>query len=191
MTFSCQILKIAVVLCAVLGSAGCATIDNGITTIKPSPLSSYSEDPNSEIGSRNNPIALGAPLVIGDWKVQVTSVNKDALQAVLKVDSYATRPSSSERFLMIKIMATYIGVESGEPGSDLRFKIVGSKGNTFAKSCGYFADTFRENGEAFPGATVMGNLCFTVEADQITGATLSIQEDYSSENRKFVSLDSN
>ena len=52
-------------------------------------------------------------------------------------------------------------------------------------------DTFRENGEAFPGATVMGNLCFTVDADQITGATLSIQEDYSSENRKFVSLDSN
>jgi hypothetical protein len=68
---------------------------------------------------------------------------------------------------------------------------VGSRGNTFAKSCGYFADTFRENGEAFPGATVMGNLCFTVDADQITGATLSIQEDYSSENRKFVSLDSN
>jgi hypothetical protein len=191
MVFSYQVWKIAAVLSVVLSSSGCAAIDNGTTTIKPSPLSSYSEDLDSEVGSRNNPIALGVPVVISDWKVQVISVNKDALQLVLSSDSYATKPSSNERFLMIKIKATYIGEESGEPSSDLRFKIVGSRGNTFTKSCGYFMDTFTENGEAFPGATVMGNLCFTVDANQIIGAVVSIQGGYSSENRQFISLDSN
>jgi negative regulator of replication initiation len=186
-----QFKKIALVLFVVLGSSGCAAIDDGSTTIKPESLSSYSQDPSSEVGSRNNPIALGVPVVISDWKVQIISVNKDALQLVLDSDAYAMRPSSGERFMMIKVKATYIGEESGEPSSDLRFKIVGSRGNTFANSCGYSSDTFSENGEAFPGAAVIGNLCFTVDANQIAGATVSIQGGYSSENRKFVSLDSN
>ena len=191
MVLSYQFRKIALVLFVVLGSSGCAAIDDGSTTIKPESLSSFSQDPNSEVGSRNNPIPLGVSVVIGDWRVQVISVNKDALQLVLSSDSYATEPSPNERFLLIKVRATYIGEESGEPSSDLRFKIVGSRGNTFAKSCGYFMDTFTENGEAFPGATVMGNLCFTVDANQIMGAAVSIQGGYSSENRKFISLATN
>jgi negative regulator of replication initiation len=191
MVISYQVWKFALVSLVVLGSSGCAVIDSGKTTIKPTPFSSYTEDLNSEVGSRNNPVALGVPVVIGDWKVQVISANKDALQSVLASDAYAMRPSSGERYLMIKVKATYIGEESGEPSSDLRFKIVGAHGNTFAKSCGYSSDTFSENGEAFPGAAVIGNLCFTVDANQITGATVSIQGGYASENRKFVSLDSN
>ena len=191
MMSSYHVWKIAVLMFVVLSSSGCAAIDNGKTTIKPSPLSSYSEDLNSEVGSRNNPIPLGVSVVIGDWRVQVISVNKDALQLVLSSDSYATKPSPNERFLLIKVRATYIGEESGEPSSDLRFKIVGSRGNTFVKSCGYFMDTFTENGEAFPGATVTGNLCFTVDANQIMGAAVSIQGGYSSENRKFISLATN
>ena len=191
MSSSFQFRKSAAAFCVVLICSGCGVADNGKTTIKPTPLSTFSEDPDSELGSRNNPISLGDQVVVNDWKVQLTSVNKDAAKLVMGSDPYASPPASGERYLLINIKAIYVGDESGEPSSDLRIKIVGSNGNTFAKSCGYFADTFRENGEAFPGATVMGNLCFTVEADQITGATLSIQEDYSSENRKFVSLDSN
>ena len=190
MVLSYQFRKIALVLFVVLGSSGCAAIDDGSTTIKPESLSSFSQDPNSEVGSRNNPIALGVPVGINDWKVQIISVNKDALQLVLDSDAYAMRPSPGERFMMIKVKATYIGEESGEPSSDLRFKIVGSRGNTFAKSCGYSVDTFTENGEAFPGATVEGNLCFTVDVNQITGATVSVQGDYSSDIRKFFSIGS-
>lgn len=190
MVLSYQFRKIALVLFVVLGSSGCAAIDDGSTTIKPESLSNYSQDPSSEVGSRNNPIALGVPVGINDWKVQIISVNKDALQLVLDSDAYAMRPSPGERFMMIKVKATYIGEESGEPSSDLRFKIVGSRGNTFAKSCGYSVDTFTENGEAFPGATVEGNLCFTVDVNQITGATVSVQGDYSSDIRKFFSIGS-
>jgi hypothetical protein len=190
MVISDQVWKFAFVSILVLSSSGCAVMDSGETTIKPTPLSSFSEDLNSELGSRNNPIGLGVPVTIGDWEVQVISVNKDALQTVLATDEYAMRPSAGERFLLIKVKATYIGEESGEPSSDLRFKIVGSRGNTFSKSCGYFSDTFSENGEAFPGAVVSGNLCFTVDANQITGASVSIEGGYSSETRKFVSLDS-
>lgn len=178
--------KLALTSLVILGCTACTAISGGTTTIKPSPMNSYSADPDSEIGSRNNPVALGKSVVVNDWKVQVTSVNPDAAKIVLKADPYTSAPSADERFLIIGVKATYIGEESGEPSSDLRFKIVGSKGNTFAKSCGYSADSFNSNGETFPGATVTGNLCFTVDQDQIKGSTVSIQQDYSSEGRKFV-----
>ena len=180
------ILKLALATCFLLGCSACTAFSGGTTTIKPSPMSSYSADPDSEFGSRNNPVALGKSVVVNDWKVQVLSVNTDATKMVMKADPFTSAPSVDESFLMIQVKATYVGDESGEPSLDLRFKIVGSKGNTFANSCGYSANSFENNGETFPGASVTGNLCFTVDRDQIKGATVSIQEGYSSEARKFV-----
>ena len=164
-------------------------VNDGSTTISPSPLSTFSADPKAELGSRNNPIALGGVAVVDDWEVQITSVNKDALKRVLDADDYASPPSSNERFVLFGIKATYLGEESGVPSSELRFKIVGSLGNTFSKPCSYSMNTFDDSEEAFTGATVTGDLCFIVAADQIDGATISIQGEYSSESRKFVLVD--
>jgi hypothetical protein len=182
-------LKFALSSVALLGCTACTSINGGTTTIEPSTMGTYSEDPDSELGSRNNPIALGKPVEVNDWKVQVESVNKDAVKVVMASDPYTSRPSEKERFVLLNLKATYLGEESGEPNSDLRFKIVGSKGNTFAQSCGYSSDSFDNNGETFPGASVSGTLCFRVDANQISGATISVQGDYSGDDRKFISVD--
>lgn len=190
MVANLQFLKFVVTPLVLLSLSGCSFVNDGTTTIKPTILSSFSADPNTELGSRNNPIAIGDPVVVNDWRVQLTKVNKDALKLIMEADPYSTSPSVNERYLLVSLNATYIGEESSEPISDLTFKVVGSKGNTFSQSCGYFSGSFRQNEETFSGATVKGDLCFTVDVDQITGATLSIQGDYSSEDRKFISLDS-
>lgn len=189
MTLNYPVLKLVLTALVLLGCTSCKLIDGGTTTIEPSTLGTYSEDPDSELGSRNNPIELGKPVEVNDWKVQVESVNKDAAKVVMASDPYTSKPSAKERFVLLNLKATYVGEESGEPSFDLRFKIVGSKGNTFAQSCGYSADSFDNNGETFPGASVKGTLCFTVDANQISGATISIQGDYSGDDRKFISLD--
>ncbi len=183
-------LKLALISVALLGCTACTSVNGGTTTIEPSTMGDYSEDPDSEAGSRNNPIALGKSVEVNDWKIQVESVNKDALKAVLASDQYTSKPSAKERYVLLNLKATYLGDESGEPSSDLRFKIVGSKGNTFAQSCGYSSDSFDNNGETFSGASVTGTLCFTVDANQISGATISVQSDYSGDDRKFISMDS-
>jgi hypothetical protein len=183
------VLKLALTSLVLLVSTGCTSVNGGTTTIEPSTMGDYSEDPDSELGSRNNPIALGKPVEVNDWKIQVESVNKDALKVVMASDPYTSKPSSKERYVLLNLKATYLGEESGEPSSDLRFKIVGSKGNTFAQSCGYSSDSFDNNGETFQGASVKGTLCFTVDANQISGATVSVQSDYSGDDRKFISLD--
>jgi hypothetical protein len=185
------VLKLALTFLVLLVSTGCTAVNGGTTTIEPSTMGDYSEDPDSELGSRNNPIALGKPVEVNDWKIQVESVNKDALKVVMASDPYTSKPSAKERYVLLNLKATYLGDESGEPSSDLRFKIVGSKGNTFAQSCGYSSDSFDNNGETFSGASVKGTLCFTVDANQISGATVSVQSDYSGDDRKFISTDSN
>jgi len=184
-----QVSKLAIASLVALLCSGCSAVSDGKTTIKPTAMSSFSADPNAEKGTRNNPISLGKSVVVNDWKVMVTSVNKDALQEVKKSDAYSSLPAANERYVMLNVKATYVGEESGEPSSDLRFKIVGSSGNTFSKSCGFTSDTFDQNGETFPGATVSGNLCFTVDSNQIAGATVSVQGDYSTEDRKFLAID--
>jgi hypothetical protein len=189
MVLNNPVLKLALTSLVLLGCTACTSVNGGTTTIEPSTMGSYSEDPDSELGSRNNPIALGNPVEVNEWKVQVESVNKDAVEVVMASDPYTSKPSAKERYVLLNLKATYLGEESGEPSSDLRFKIVGSKGNTFAQSCGYSADSFDNNGETFSGASVKGTLCFTVDANQISGATISVQSDYSGDDRKFMSID--
>lgn len=184
-----QVWRLVAVSWVILFCAGCAALENGTTTIKPLPLSSYSADPSLELGSRNNPFALGNSVDINEWKVQVINVNKDALQLVMATDDYASPPKLNVKYVLFNIKATYFGGMSGEPSSDLRFKIVGSSGNTFTQSCGYYVDTFSNNGETFSGATVTGNLCFSVDSNQIDGATISIQGEFSSPERQFISVD--
>ncbi len=189
MTSNNLVLKLVLTSLVLLGCTACRSEIGGTTTIEPSTMGSYSKDPDSELGSRNNPIALGKPVEVNGWKVQVESVNKDAEKVVLASDPYTSKPSANERYVLLNLKATYVGEESGEPSLDLRFKIVGSKGNTFAQSCGYSADSFDNNGETFAGASVKGTLCFTVDANQISGATISVQGDYSGDDRKFISVD--
>jgi hypothetical protein len=184
-----QSLEVATIALLMLSLSGCSALKDGSTTIKPSQLSSYSPDLDAELGSRNNPIPLGDVVLVNDWQVEVMSVNKNAWKAVSILDEYASPPLVGEQLLLISIRATYLGNESGEPSSDLRFKIVGSQGNTFSESCGYAADTFAKNEETFMGASVLGNLCFVVDANQITGSTISIQGGYSSQERRFVSIE--
>jgi hypothetical protein len=189
MRIAYKIWKIAVIAGVIFSFSGCAAVNDGSTTIKPSTLSTFSVDEDAEAGSRNNPIALGDVAVINDWQVQILSVDKNALKFVMDSDEYASPPAINERFVLFKIKATYIGEDSGEPSSDLRFKIVGGGGNTFSKSCSYSLNTFDQNEETFTGASVTGDLCFIVDANQIDGATISIQGDYSSQGRQFVLID--
>ena len=67
--------KLALASLVILGCTACAAISGGTTTIKPSPMNSYSADPDSEIGSRNNPVALGKSVVVNDWKTVPSEFN--------------------------------------------------------------------------------------------------------------------
>lgn len=141
------------------------------------------------IGTRDNPIPLGAAAQVGDWEMTVISVNPDAAELVAAENQFNDAPEAGNVFVMIKLSGSYLGEDSGSIFGNLAYKILGADGNTFAESCGVIPNALTDTGETFAGASVDGNLCFSVEQAQLDGALLILEEAFSLDsNRVFFAL---
>lgn len=137
---------------------------------------------DSKLGTRENPLPIGTTIEMGDWKLTVTDVALDATETVMSENEFNEPPADGRQFVMFGVEATYDGTDSGTAWLDFSWAIVGSGGNTFGDSgdmedyCGVIPNDLNEAGEAFPGASVSGNVCFSVPSDQIEGSTIRIEE---------------
>ena len=144
---------------------------------------------DAELGTRDNPLDIGTRIEIADWTVTVTDVNQDAADIVMAENEFNDEPGENEQFVMFTVDATYEGDDSGDAGFDLGWAIVGSEGNTFDDRCGVIPNSLEEQGETFPGGSVSGEVCFAVDADQIEGGTIRIEEFWSfDDTRAFFAL---
>ena len=162
---------------------------NDDTTIRPSTFGPYTSDQGEPKGSRNNPFEIGTATIVGGWSVTVTSVTRNATAMIMAMDSFASAPEPGKEFLLIDITGIYLGEGSSFPGTDLTFKVVGSAGNTFSKTCSYSINSFSDNEETFTNGSITGSECFIVDSNQVEGATISIQSGISQEERVFVKSD--
>jgi hypothetical protein len=140
-------------------------------------------------GTRDNPLPIGTQVEIRDWTVAITSVDKDATEAVLAHNQFNDPPAEGHRYVMFSVEATYNGDESGNPFVDFAWAVVGSDGNTFSDGCGSIGNHFDDNGEAFPGAVVSGDKCFSVPAEQVDGATITVEAWLHRGTRVFYAVD--
>ena len=146
----------------------------------------------TEMGTRENPLPLGTVITMGDWEVTVTDVMLNANDAVAAENEFNEPPVDGRQFVMFGVDATYKGTESGNPWLDFSWGIVGSGGNTFSGGgtddyCGVIPDDLMEEGEAFPDASVTGNICYSVPSDQVEGSTIRVEDTFSftNESRAF------
>jgi hypothetical protein len=130
-------------------------------------------------GTRENSLPIGSVVTVGDWRVSVNYVDKDAWDMVHEENQFNDPPPEGRNFVLYGVTATYEGETSGTAWIDLSFKIVGSAGNTFGTGtddfCGVIPDSLFNAGEALPGATVEGNNCISAEADQLDGGVLTVE----------------
>ncbi|MEO6349257.1 MAG: hypothetical protein ABIP53_01260 [Candidatus Limnocylindrales bacterium] len=130
-------------------------------------------------GTREEPLALGTEVVVGDWRVTVESVNTDAWAVVHAENQFNAPPAEGRHLVLFAVSATYQGTDTGTAWLDLSWKVVGSDGNTFGTGtddhCGVIPDSLFDQGEQFPGSTVEGNGCISAEADQLDGAVLTVE----------------
>lgn len=165
------------------------------TTDEPAVEETATEDATedaSEMGTRENPLPLGTVITMGDWEVTVTDVMLNANDAVAAENEFNEPPVDGRQFVMFGVDATYKGTESGNPWLDFSWGIVGSGGNTFSGGgtddyCGVIPDDLMEEGEAFPDASVTGNICYSVPSDQVEGSTIRVEDTFSftNESRAF------
>lgn len=155
--------------------------DSGVVespSVEPEANDSQSGD---GVGSRESAVPLGQGAPVGDWTVTVMSVTPDATQQLLDKDEFADPPQAGNQYVLVSVEATYDGTESSDFSMDVSWKFVGSKGNTFGSPEGFVTppDPIWNAGEAFPGASVSGDLVFEVPSDQVTGGALMFEETFS------------
>ena len=153
-----------------------------------------SDGDEAALGTRDNPLDVGTRIEMGEWTLAVTEVDLDAEDVVLEENQFNDPPVDGRQFVLFTVEATYEGEESATAWMDFSWAIVGSAGNTFSTGsddrCGVIPDGLRDTGETFPGGSVSGNVCFSVDADQIEGGTIRIEESFSfDDTRAFYVLD--
>lgn len=132
------------------------------------------------LGTRSNPLPVGQTARVGDWEITVTGSNTDAADEVEAENEFNEPPAEGRQFVLVGLRATYVGDDSGSFIGDLIYQYVGAGGNTFGGGatedyCGVIPNDIEQTGETFPGATVEGNLCFSVPVDQIEGGSMIIE----------------
>lgn len=153
-------------------------------------------DAGGSAGTREDPYAVGDSIELGDWTIVINSVTLDATDEVMAENQFNDPPAEGRQFVMVNMDATYDGEETGTAWLDLSQRVLGSGGNTFGSGgamedyCGSIPNDLNDGGEQFPGATVTGNVCISVPADQLDDALMILEESLSfSNDRVFVALD--
>lgn len=171
--------------------SGAKVIDDDSDVASNGEVAEKSED--AALGTRDNPLAIGTKIEMGDWKLAVKKVALDATDQIKKENQFNDPPAKGRQFVMFQVEATYSGSESGDAMTDFSWAIVGGKGNTYGTGskdyCGVIPNPLDETGETFPDGTVSGNACVSVPASQLDGGTIRIEEFLSLEDtRAFYAL---
>ncbi|MGI9822735.1 DUF308 domain-containing protein [Agromyces sp. Marseille-Q5079] len=67
------------------------------------------EEPAAEVGTRENPAAIGSTIEGDDWTVVVNSVTPGATDAVLAANQFNEAPDAGTEYIVINYTATYTG----------------------------------------------------------------------------------
>lgn len=103
--------------------------------------------PPPPVGTRTNPIPLGAVAALGDgWRLTVVSTTPNANNAVAARNQFNDPPAAGRQFYIVRIRATYVGNGSDSFGASYRLRAVGTSAvsySTFEDSCGAFRKKLR------------------------------------------------
>jgi hypothetical protein len=138
-------------------------------TPTPEPEPTPTPEPEEpEFGTRQDPIPIGKSAVIGDWEIRVIDTIPDATQAVLDENMFNDPPTEGHQFYIVRIEATYIADDSADFWWDVNLKAVDDGGVVYEgmdARCGVIPDNIRDRGEVFSGASIEGNVCWSVNSE--------------------------
>ncbi|WP_380169624.1 hypothetical protein [Jannaschia sp. R86511] len=153
------------------------------------------EPSESAVGTRETPLSVGTRITMGDYEVAITEVNKDATQQNLDDNEFNEAPPEGTQYVLVSMEGTYVGSDSGDPGFDLSWKILGSDNNTFDSSwtpddapSDFFPsctlDTMFDIGETFPDGNWTGNFCILMPSTQVEGGAIILENFLSMESER-------
>ncbi|NND01711.1 MAG: hypothetical protein HKN91_02905 [Acidimicrobiia bacterium] len=144
------------------------------------------------LGSIGNPIEIGSPGMVGEWRVSVDAVDLDAAATILAENPFNDAPEPGFTYVLVTFEATYEGAGTGNPWLDTAGKILGEARvayDGFDSYCGVIPDDFTSIGEVQPGTTVIGNMCWAVATDDLESLMVILEDHQNYESgRLFYAL---
>ena len=143
------------------------TDDSSVVEETESDAGEEAEEPAAEVGTRENPAPLGAPIDSAEWTVVVNSVNLDATEAVLAENEFQDPPADGTVFIGINYTVTYKGDDAdGQMPAMVGIEYVTADGNTVDGLDRILMgpDSFDSMSTLYNGASATGNYYLQVPA---------------------------
>lgn len=141
------------------------------------------------------PAQVGEAVSVGDWVIRVAAITPDASAPIAAENQFNDPPAAGRQFFMATLQATYVGNESATFWIDTTLKAVGASNVAYEgggdADCGVIPDSANNAGEVFPGGTIIGNVCWSVESADAASLTMIAEAGFSfgDDGRRFLSLD--
>jgi hypothetical protein len=166
--------------------------DETTTTTTTTPSTPTTSQPSGE-SSLAAPLEVGAVIQVGDWRLRVSGVTPDATDQVMAENQFNDPPVEGNQFFIASVEATYTGTDSSTFWVDMSLKAVGESHvayEPFDATCGVIPGDINDTGETFPGGTVSGNVCWSIQTTDADSLVMIAEESFTfDETRAFLSLD--
>jgi hypothetical protein len=168
------------------------TATDETTTTTTTPSTTTTSQPSGE-SSLAAPLEVGAVIQVGDWRLRVSGVTPDATDQVMAENQFNDPPVEGNQFFIASVEATYTGTDSSTFWVDMSLKAVGESHvayEPFDATCGVIPGDINDTGETFPGGTVSGNVCWSIQTTDADSLVMIAEESFTfDETRAFLSLD--
>lgn len=162
------------------------------TPTTPLPTTTTEPEGGLDLGS---PAPVGETVRVGDWAIRVRTVTPDAAAAIAAENQFNDAPAEGKQFFMAEVEATYVGGESSTFWLEMNLKAVGASSVAYERGsdadCGVIPNDVTNAGEAFPGGTVTGNVCWEIDTADATTLAMIAEPTFSFDDseRRFLSMD--
>lgn len=124
-------------------------------------VAAESSTSGDEVGTRDNPAAIGDVLSAGDWEVVVNSFTRNATDQVMAANMFNDPPPAGSQYALVNITATYVGEGSGH-ADFLDSAFVTDAGNVIRAYDNPAVIPEPLEGELYKGASATGNIDFAI-----------------------------
>lgn len=140
--------------------------------------------PASELGSRENPAAVGSD--VGTFtsgaesvEVVVQAATWDANATVAAENQFNDPPADGMVYVIVPITVTYSGPESMVPWLDVDVTYLAENGRSYEQAHAVIPDDLSEVADLYDGGSATGNLVFELPADQVPGGLWGVSYNWS------------
>jgi hypothetical protein len=156
-----------VVFLALVGNAFSNAFHNSDLSSAPSAASGAPSNTQTSVsyqpGSRENPFPIGERVQSRDWQVSLGAPH-EAGARIAAENQFNDPPKAGMEYWIVPVAATYTGDRTGNLGSDITVKFVGSDNRTYDDSCGVIPNPLSDVGDLYKGGSAKGNVCVEVPA---------------------------